>query len=158
MNDTPGPSILVIGYGNTLRGDDGVGPRVAEGVAKWGLPTVRALGVHQLTPELAEPLAAADLAIFVDARVPQADATVRVEPLAPAAHMAAISHSGDPRSLLGLARIAFGRSPRAWSITIPANATSIGTHLSLTAEHGVKEALEHIAHLVRVYPETRFFP
>jgi len=32
---------LIIGYGNTLRGDDGAGPRVAEAVAGWGLPNVR---------------------------------------------------------------------------------------------------------------------
>ena len=32
--------ILVIGYGNTLRGDDGVGPKVAEAVAALALPGV----------------------------------------------------------------------------------------------------------------------
>ena len=34
---------LVIGYGNTLRGDDGVGPRVAEAIEKLNLPGVRTL-------------------------------------------------------------------------------------------------------------------
>ncbi len=59
----------MIGYGNTLRSDDGVGPRVAMAVASWGWPGLKAIAVHQLTPELAEPLAAAELAIFVDARL-----------------------------------------------------------------------------------------
>ena len=31
-NSSPRPVLLVIGYGNTLRGDDGVGPRVADAV------------------------------------------------------------------------------------------------------------------------------
>ena len=31
-------NLLVIGYGNTLRGDDGLGPRVAEAVAALNLP------------------------------------------------------------------------------------------------------------------------
>ena len=35
--------ILVVGYGNTLRGDDGVGPRVAEAIGKRQLPGVRTL-------------------------------------------------------------------------------------------------------------------
>jgi len=33
------PSILVLGLGNPLRGDDGVGPRLVEELARRGLPT-----------------------------------------------------------------------------------------------------------------------
>jgi hydrogenase maturation protease len=58
---------LVIGYGNSLRGDDGVGPLVAEQVAEWNLPDVRSLSVHQLTPELASEMALAKTVIFIDA-------------------------------------------------------------------------------------------
>jgi hydrogenase maturation protease len=70
-NRTPSPcaTTLVIGFGNTLRSDDGVGPRVASVVAGWGLPGVVAIAVHQLGPELAEPLAEAGRAFFVDARL-----------------------------------------------------------------------------------------
>ena len=42
---------LVIGYGNTLRGDDGVGPRVAVAVEDLQLPGVRTLVCQLLTPE-----------------------------------------------------------------------------------------------------------
>src|SRR5262245_1795360 len=63
-------SVVVIGYGNDLRGDDAVGLRAAQAVAAWDMPGVCGLAVHQLTPELAEILAGAALAIFVDARVP----------------------------------------------------------------------------------------
>src|SRR5579859_558099 len=59
--------IVVAGYGNPLRGDDGVGWRVAEAVAeKWG-ERVCALTGQQPTPEWAPVLAAADIACFVDA-------------------------------------------------------------------------------------------
>ena len=37
---------LIIGYGNTLRSDDGVGPRLAQTVADWRLPGVRSLALH----------------------------------------------------------------------------------------------------------------
>ena len=47
--------LLVIGYCNTLRSDDGVGPRVAEAVEALDLPGVRAIVRGLLTPELAEP-------------------------------------------------------------------------------------------------------
>ena len=54
--------------GNPLRGDDGVGWRVAEAVAA-ALPDAVAdvLTVHQLTPELAEPISRAERVIFIDA-------------------------------------------------------------------------------------------
>jgi hypothetical protein len=56
---------LVIGYGNSLRGDDSIGIKVAQMVADWHLPKVRSLSSHQLTPELAAELAQVDLTIFI---------------------------------------------------------------------------------------------
>jgi len=58
---------LLIGYGNTLRSDDGAGQKIANIVSEWNLPQWRSLSVHQLTPELALDIAQADLVIFVDA-------------------------------------------------------------------------------------------
>ena len=60
---------LVIGYGNTLRGDDGVGQKVAEVIASLGLSGIRALSCHQLTPELADPISEVRMVVFVDATV-----------------------------------------------------------------------------------------
>jgi hydrogenase maturation protease len=45
--------ILLIGYGNTLRNDDGVGVRIAEIIAEENRPHVQVIATHQLTPELA---------------------------------------------------------------------------------------------------------
>ena len=61
--------LLVIGYGNTLRRDDGVGPHVAEAIAALALPGVEALVCPLLTPELAEAIARARRVVFVDAMV-----------------------------------------------------------------------------------------
>ena len=62
-------SLLVIGYGNTLRRDDGVGPKLADAVAALGLTGVRTLACALLTPELAEAVSQAQRVIFVDAAV-----------------------------------------------------------------------------------------
>jgi Ni,Fe-hydrogenase maturation factor len=61
------PAILLIGYGNELRSDDGIGQRVSNLIASWKLENLYTLCVHQLTPELAEILVNFDVAIFVDA-------------------------------------------------------------------------------------------
>jgi hydrogenase maturation protease len=60
---------IVIGYGNELCSDDGIGCRVANIVNLWHLSHVQSLAVHQLTPELAANLANINLAIFVDASI-----------------------------------------------------------------------------------------
>ena len=123
MNREPPVSVetevLVIGYGNTLRGDDGVGPRVAEAVGKLHLPGVRTLTCPLLTPELADLVSRAGKVIFVDAAV-DAPKTVQWRELQPNETSQLLAHAADPRTLLALARDVFGRAPRAWWLTIPA--------------------------------------
>jgi hydrogenase maturation protease len=145
-----GGKILVIGYGNTLRTDDGVGPRVAAAVASWESPVVESIAVHQLTPELAEPLASAELAIFVDARLADGRDAVEIRPLEPSGSRGTPGHASDPRALLALARAIYGRHPRTWLVTVPAADFSLGEALSTTAEWGAEQALGRIATLVGV--------
>ena len=111
--------LLVIGYGNTLRRDDGVGPKVAEAVAALALPGVRALACPLLTPELAEAVSQARVVIFVDAAV-DAPREVQLRKLAPAGTSQIMAHAASPATLLALARDVFGHAPEAWWLTIPA--------------------------------------
>jgi hydrogenase maturation protease len=140
--------VLIIGYGNTLRADDGVGPRVAMAAASWEWPGLTAIAVPQLTPELAEPLAAAELAIFVDAWLAGGEETVEVLPLTPSGAPGTLGHASDPRSLLALGRAIYGRAPRSWLVTVPAADLSLGEGLSSIAERGAEEALKRIAALI----------
>jgi hydrogenase maturation protease len=136
-------STLVIGYGNTLRGDDGVGPRVAEAVAALGLPGVRTLVCPQLSPEHAEPVARARLVIFVDAAV-DAPREVQRRHLEPADTTQLMAHAADPRTLLALARDVFGRAPEAWLLTIPVETLAFGETLSPAARRGLEAAVREI--------------
>ncbi|HZL78028.1 MAG TPA: hydrogenase maturation protease, partial [Candidatus Limnocylindrales bacterium] len=111
--------LLIIGYGNTLRGDDGVGPRVAEAVAALNLPGVRTLACQMLTPELADQISQARVAIFVDAAV-DAPKEVQWRKLEPNETSQLMAHAADPRTMLALARDVFGHMPEAWWLTIPA--------------------------------------
>ena len=111
--------VLVIGYGNTLRGDDGVGPRVAEAVGHLCLPGVYTLICPLLTPELADPISRAARVIFVDAAV-DASPAVQWRKLEPNETSQIMAHAADPRTMLALARDVFGHVPQAWWLTIPA--------------------------------------
>src|ERR1017187_6668201 len=91
--------ILIIGYGNPLRGDDAFGWRVAERLLELNHdPAVEILCLHQLTPELMDPLSRADFAIFIDACAggkPGAIAERRIE--AGAAGTASFTHHATPK-------------------------------------------------------------
>ncbi len=138
--------LLVIGYGNTLRRDDGVGPKVADAVAALGVPGVRALACPLLTPELAETVSHASVVIFVDAAV-DAPREVRTRSLTPAASSQVMAHAASPATLLALARDVFGHAPKAWWLTIPVEDIGIGEELSHSARRGLKVALEEIKRL-----------
>jgi hydrogenase maturation protease len=135
--------ILVIGYGNELRRDDGLGPRVARAVAEWGLPDVRALARHQLTPELTETVAGADAVFFVDAAADD-EPGVRIRPVRSEGLGSVLGHMSSPAELLDLAAVLHDRRPTAWLVTIHAADLRFGEELSPSATQGMEEALQHI--------------
>ena len=136
--------LLVIGYGNTLRRDDGVGPKVAEAVAVLTLPGVSTLALPLLTPELAEPVSRAGVVIFVDAAV-DAPREVQSRKLAPADSSRIMAHAANPGTLLALARDVFGHAPEAWWLTIPVEDLGVGEELSALARRGFESALREVA-------------
>ena len=135
--------LLVIGYGNSLCRDDGVGPRVAEAVEELNLPGVRTLVCQLLTPEFADSIARARRVIFVDAAVDKTDG-VHFRHLEPGETSQLMAHAADPRTMLALARDVFGRAPEAWWLTIPAIQLGFGTDYSPETEAGFQKAVAEI--------------
>lgn len=141
---------LVIGYGNDLRSDDGVGQRVADEVASWAIPNLRSLAVHQLTPELAELIASMQTVIFVDAYpVAQGGKIVQVCQLKVEADSLNLGHISNPPSLLALAQLLYNHAPPAWLVTVPAVNFELGENLSEIAQQGLAAALEQIRWLTQ---------
>ena len=135
--------ILVIGYGNTLRGDDGVGPRVAEAVDALRLPNVRTLVCQMLTPEHAARISLAQTVIFVDAAV-DAPSEVQLRRLEPNDTSQLMAHAADPRTMLALSRDVFGHVPQAWWLTIPVVKMDFSEDLTPEAQRGYAQALAKI--------------
>lgn len=139
---------LVIGYGNTLRGDDGVGYRAAEQVALWHLPQVQAIACHQLTPELAAVMAGCDRVIFIDASLPGTQTAVQLRSLAPTAAHELDAHRSDPTALLQLTAQLFGSSPQGYHLLLPTAQMDFSEELSAIARTGLSEALEQLRQLL----------
>lgn len=111
--------VLVIGYGNPGRLDDGLGPAVADAVAAWRLPGVHVDADYQLCVEDAAVIAEHDVVLFVDASVTGPE-PYAFERLTPAADLAPgfSSHSLEPAALMALARELFGARAEGWVLAV----------------------------------------
>jgi hydrogenase maturation protease len=111
-------NILVIGYGNPGRLDDGLGPAFAEQVQALQLPGVSVESNYQLNIEDAELISKFDLVVFADASV-DADEPFDFGPMNPTPPVVGFSsHSITAESLLGLAGELFDAAPPAYAMAI----------------------------------------
>jgi hydrogenase maturation protease len=142
--------VLVIGYGNTLRTDDGVGRLAAERLADDPrLGGVRVIGRHQLTPELAIDVSQAALVVFVDAssRLPAGSFTV--EPMErTGGQRAAWSHHLDPSSLLDLTGELYGPVPDAFLVSVGVESVLLGDRMSPNVEASLPGLIDAVAELI----------
>ncbi len=140
---------LLIGFGNVLRGDDGVGVRVAERLAEE-VPgdAVRVVAVHQLLPEHVELLAAARRVVFVDAAEDVPPAELAVDALAPADAAAITFHHLTPAVLLAACASLHGRAPDAIMVRIGVVSTDTSTELSPDLERRFEEYSERVRALL----------
>ena len=142
--------VLVIGYGNSLRGDDAVGRLVAEEVASWQRPNVAAISVTQLLPELAQQVAAARVVIFVDACADEdvASVSIRKLSLAPIASNATPTHFAAATDILRLAQSCFGHAPPAWLVAIAAREFGLTEEVSPATRQNIAPAIDAVRQLV----------
>ncbi len=140
--------VLVIGYGNPLRGDDGVGCLVAEEVAKHIFDPeskVKVVACHQLNPELAEAVAETRAVIFVAASVELSPGEVKVTNITPDRFSPAnITHQMKPSALLATASELFGQAPPAKAVVIGAMSFDMGMQLTPPVRRAVWNAIKVI--------------
>jgi hydrogenase maturation protease len=137
--------LLVIGYGAPLRGDDAAGLLLASELD--GTDGLTCLAVHQLTPDLAAPIAAAAEVIFVDAIPARPGQSLLIRRLSPhVATPSATSHACTPETLLALAAQLYGQCPGALILGLPALDLNLGERLSATTRLAMEEAKTWILH------------
>ena len=142
--------VLVVGYGNPLRTDDGVGWHVAERLADDPrLEGVAVLRRHQLTPELALDISAASRVVLVDARHGLVAGTFTVARVERAEGSATTwSHDLGPPSLIALADELYGRVPAVVLVSCGVHSLEIGDRLSPAVEAAVPRVVDAVADLV----------
>jgi hydrogenase maturation protease len=144
------PRILIVGYGNPIRGDDALGWRAAERLRELVTgPDVEILTLHQLAPEMMELLSQVDLAIFIDAAVgPEPGAVLerRIEPRPSGS--ASFTHRATPEALLWAARALYGRAAEGHMVTVTGADFSYSMDLSPAVEAHLEEVVSAVLHLI----------
>ncbi len=142
--------VLIVGYGNALRSDDGLGwhaaarlaedPRLAGGHVLWQ---------HQLTPELAVDIGNASLVILIDASDGEEPGAISVRRLDPTpAAGSAWTHHIEPAELVALARELWSASPPVFVVSVGAASLEVGDRLSPVVERALPAVVEAVVALV----------
>ncbi|MEB3156728.1 MAG: hypothetical protein VKO26_04745 [Cyanobacteriota bacterium] len=144
---------LLIGIGNRLRGDDGVGALLVEEwreavMGREGVGGEAAFAVvHQLTPELALAVAEAGRVLFVDAWVTPDPSEPWIESLRPRRDGSAGEaggHGWGPLAVVALAERLYGWRGEAALLRVPAYAFPHGTALSAGLRRCLPLARDHL--------------
>ena len=156
-------NVLLAGFGNTYRRDDGLGFTIVNALRRrLGRPVLDPLDdgfddlghavdtvvLHQLVPELAETVAGYDLVIFVDAHVGSVPEEIRVMPLDVVFETPLVSHQFRPETVLALAQQMYDRAPEGILLSVRGYDFEFGEGLSEPAAALVPEALARIEALI----------
>jgi hydrogenase maturation protease len=149
--------VLVIGIGNPLRMDDGVGWRAVEAIAADPrLAGVHTVSTHQLLPELALDVSRAGCVVLVDARVGRPAGDVSVEQLsATSVTGSAWSHHLDPASLAGMARDLYDAAPPLFLIGVGVGSMEHGECLTAAVEAAVPRVVDAVVDIAEGHRTER---
>ena len=161
--------ILIIGYGNPDREDDGVAWHILQALAEAldrPAPTLENDGldrlgqspdlvfVLQLTPELSEIFAQYDYVCFIDAHTGAYEEDVRFEQLEAAFQASPFTHHMTPQTCLVLAQTLYGRAPEGVVVSVRGYAFGFSRELSPATAALAEEASIRIkSWLDRISPQ-----
>jgi hydrogenase maturation protease len=149
MTATTG-QVLLIGFGNPGRQDDGLGPAMAQAIEQKQLPGVTVDSDYQLTVEDAAEVAKYDTVVFADASVNGAEPfwVKRIHAVESGVEFS--THSIDARSVLALAKRLFGAQPKAYLLGIRGyDYNEFGEVLSPRAKANLVQAIDYFVDAVK---------
>jgi len=148
----PQPQVLIVAFGNPLRGDDGLAWRTAD-LLEEKLPPVRIQRLHQLAPEIAEDLSQCRSVIFVDASASGGPGEIQVRELTGGECRSAEDlicfHQFSPAAVLAMASKLYGARPRAFVATLSGQNFDHCESLSPPVEAAIPAFVARIEEVIR---------
>jgi hydrogenase maturation protease len=141
------PRILILGYGNPGREDDGLGPEIVEELEKLRLPGLTLEADYQLSIEHAADLGQADKVIFVDAAV-NGPEPFQLKRLEASRSIEFTSHALGPESVLAICEDTYQYRPEALLVGVRGYSFEFAEGLTERARQNRAVALELIKLLI----------
>ena len=141
--------ILLIGYGNTLRSDDGVGHFIADKLADKLQDKIDIIKATQVTVEMVEDIKDRKFVIFVDAHVSDKEDWLRMEEVLPDFKFGMTAHIFTPGALLALCEEIYNKYPKAYLFSIKGINYDFGDELSEQTKRSAEIAIKQITELVQ---------
>ena len=135
--------VLVLGFGNPGRQDDGLGPAAAQAIEQWQLPGVNVEANYLLNIEDAAAAAEYDQVLFIDAAA-KGPEPFEMRPVEPASSMAFTSHIVPPEAILAICKQCYDCAPEAWLVAIRGYEFELIEELTDRAKTNLQQALAHI--------------
>ena len=149
---TASTRVLVLGYGNPGRQDDGLGPAAAAEIARLAWPQVSVQDNYQLVIEDAADIAEHDVVWFVDAARSGAE-PYAIRALAAVPDLEFTSHLLKPETLLAIVEQYYGRSPDAYLLGIRGYEFEFFEGLTERASGNLTEAIAAIRRRIGTFLE-----
>lgn len=146
---------LIIGYGNPLRGDDGLGWAAAELLTARTDPAhVNIITCQQLTPDLAASISEAAQVIFIDAAVEGQPGEVQIRPLTapPTPDDGTFTHHLDAAGMMELAASLYEATPLAHLVTVRGYDFSFRDGLSDEMQAALNDVVLAVLGLIQTGP------
>lgn len=152
MGSSPDASLIVFCWGNASRGDDGIGPLLAQRLREMAVDGLVVVEDHQLNIEHVMDIDGATPVLFVDASV-AIKRGFRLERIEPSEDGNFSTHAISPQALLNVYRKTTGFTPPpAFLLHVAGRDFALDADLTDTAEDAVNIAL---AALKKIFAEPR---
>ncbi len=138
---TDSTGILIIGIGNSGRGDDGLGWKFVELIDGLGYDFLDYEFRYQLQVEDAALISNYGVVIFVDASHDKLSNGFEMKSCIPANHSFFSTHAQIPGAILNLANNLYNKFPKAYTFVISGKDWDLKTSLSKEAEKNLQAAI-----------------
>ena len=137
--------ILIVGYGNPYREDDGVGHIIAEAIEKWAsekkFDNLTVITAYQLELEMVEDVAVHDFVVFIDAHIENYSEGIVFEKVVPKESKGFTTHVFGPGDLAALSERFYNHVPEIFILSVPGYKFDLGDDLSEKTEKLSKKAI-----------------
>lgn len=142
--------ILLIGYGNTTRMDDGVGWYIADKIQERFEDEIEVFQADQLSVEMIEDIKDRELLILVDAHISNEDDWIRSGEVEPDSSPGMISHIIKPPNLLAFCESIYHKYPKTYLYSVKGVVFDFGEELSEQTRKNAEKVIQQITNLVKL--------